>query len=390
MQTVDCVIVGSGMAGLCLANLLQKESHLSVALIGMKKPQADQPGHRVCALNHRSTNILARAGLDKTVWQTIPHGCYQTVFIWQHGQGSLRFDAQDLQFDDMGRVAHNANIEYALWQQLQHDALQVYMPAIAVALRYDGGMYHITLEDGRVLQTPLLFGADGKQSWVRSALSIETTQQAYNQMAIVATLRCSKSHQHTAWQHFLETGPVAFLPLDDPQCLSIVWSAKTHEAERLMALDEAGFIAALQQVSPPEIGSLTLASKRFCYPLEAQHACRYIGTHAALLGDAAHVAHPLAGQGVNAGIVDAAVLTDVINQAHQTQRPLQQAFIRYQKLRRLKNSGLITAMGQIDRLFASRNPVLGFGRKFGMRIIDQSPLLKRQLAEVALGLSRHY
>jgi len=254
-------------------------------------------------------------------------------------------------------------------------------PAGAVA---DDARITLRLSDGRELSSQLLIGADGPKSKTRELLGIETAGHAYHQDALVAHVRTAKPHGNTAWQRFLGTGPVAFLPLSDGRS-SIVWSAALPEAARLRALDPEAFGAALTAASGEVLGNCELSSERACFPLQLQYALDYVRPRAVLLGDAAHVVHPLAGQGLNLGLLDCAVLVDVLGQAggffgeHALLR-------RYERRRRSENLLAAGALDAMERLFSSADPVPRALRATGLGVVGKAPFIKRRLAQRALGL----
>ena len=387
MAEYDIVIVGSGMVGLCFANFLLKQTSYNIALVGAINPLENKNTARVCAFNHNSLNILRYLGCDANYFN---NNCtfYNDVHIWTEPNRTLNFNAAELGFTNIGGVIPNHLVEIELWQKLQNNTrVSIYCPSEAKAWEFNGKQHIIKLGCNTILKSKLLIGADGKNSWVRGKVGINTSNSSYEQNAIVAKLSCSKAHNNTAWQKFLPTGPLAFLPLNNAHEVSIVWSSNTKHSDYLMQMSDADFTKELAVCSDNVLGNFDLLSKRFSYKLEAQHAESYIANHVALLGDAAHVAHPLAGQGVNAGLLDAAILSDKLSSISDDK--LQLALVHYQKETRGRNSTLIFAMGQIKSLFETKNPLLKLGRNFGFDLVNRSNQIKRQLAKHALGLSNN-
>jgi 2-octaprenylphenol hydroxylase len=245
----------------------------------------------------------------------------------------------------------------------------------------------VRLSDGRELRSRLLIAADGPRSRTRALLGIETAGHGYHQDALVAHVRTAKPHRNTAWQRFLATGPVAFLPLPDGRS-SIVWSVALPEALRLRALDAAAFGSALTAASGAVLGDCELASDVASFPLELQYALEYVRPRAVLLGDAAHVIHPLAGQGLNLGLLDCAALADVLGQAGGAGSFGEQRLLRrYERWRRSDNLMAAAALDGLERLFSGTDPVRAGLRTAGLGVVDKLPFVKRRLAQRAMGLN---
>ncbi len=247
--------------------------------------------------------------------------------------------------------------------------------------------FSVALEDGRLLQTRLLVGADGARSRVRRLAGIETVGWDYDQHALVCTVETEQPHAGTAWQRFLSTGPLAFLPLSDGRC-SIVWSTTPEAAARLLALDAVAF-SELSDVFEAQLGEVHLVSPRVLFPLRLQHARRYIGPRVVLLGDAAHTIHPLAGQGVNLGVMDAACLAEcLLDGADQGRAPDSIVTLRrYERWRKGQNVLVQGAMDAFKRLFGSELMPLRLARNLGLRLADGAIPVKIALARRAMGLS---
>jgi 2-polyprenylphenol 6-hydroxylase len=233
----------------------------------------------------------------------------------------------------------------------------------------------------------LLIGADGAESKTRELLGIETAGHAYRQDALVAHVRTSKPHCNTAWQRFLGTGPLALLPLPDGR-VSIVWSAALPEAARLRALDHAAFGAALKTAGGAVLGDCELSSPLASFPLKLNYALEYARPRAVLLGDAAHVIHPLAGQGMNLGLLDCAVLADVLGDAAGVAYFGEHRLLRrYERRRRSENLLAAAAMDGLERLFSSTDPWSAGLRATGLSAVGRMGFVKRALSRRALGLT---
>jgi len=243
-----------------------------------------------------------------------------------------------------------------------------------------------------VLNTSLLIAADGARSRVRDLAGFATREWDYGQRAIVATVRTRKAHEFTAWQRFMRTGPLAFLPLceaGDDHLASIVWSAETQFAEELMQLDEKRFCARLGEAFEYRLGEIDAVSQRFAFPLRQRHAKTYAQAGIVLVGDAAHNIHPLAGQGVNRGLLDVATLHQEILRALARDLPLADYSIlrRYQRARLGSNLSMMSAMESFKRLFGSRSLAINWLRNTGLRQVDAIVPLKKFIISAALGKS---
>ncbi len=392
----DVIIVGAGVIGAAMAALLLRRKLSEpgrVALVADRFAAVAPPGAdwdlRVFALSRASERLLRACG----AWQSLPtqrvHP-YERMCVWDangepDGKGSLRFDCAEIGEPNLGFIVDG----HALQWQCLHAA------RTAGAVLLEGGLaavaeglarITVSLTDGRELSSQLLIGADGPKSRTRALLGIETAGHAYHQDALVAHVRTAKPHGNTAWQRFLGTGPLAFLPLSDGRS-SIVWSTALPEAARLRALDSAAFGAALTAASGEVLGNCELSSERADFPLQLQYATEYVRPRAALLGDAAHVVHPLAGQGLNLGLLDCAALADVLGRAGAGGFFGEHALLRrYERWRRSENMAAAGVLDAMERLFSSADPVTRGLRTAAFRAVDMAPFIKRRLAQRALGL----
>lgn len=379
MQQYDIVIVGSGIIGLTVANLLSRDTSYKIALVGSAFIPDNSSKLRVCAFNHtsidllNSINIMSDAVKDSSSF-------YSDVVVWmEHFTQKLRFNSAEMGYSNVGAVIPNHVIEAELWQNITSQ-ISLYCPAEAIKFTYTGNKPVITLADDSQITAKLVLGADGRNSWLRQQLQIDTETYSYQQSAIVATMSSSASHKKTAWQRFLPTGQLALLPLVSEDKISIVWSVRTDLATKLMQLSTEDFAKQITIASDNVLGKLTLESKRGIYPLMAMHANSYIASAVTILGDAAHTIHPLAGQGVNAGILDAAVITQQISRYGLSQR----ALISYQNKRRGMNSALLFAMASLKRILMVNTPfssIIGFS----FALLNKSSFIKNMFTKIALG-----
>ena len=401
-QMYDIVIVGAGLVGATLAALVASSNpQLSIALIDQSAapvaPNLEQQpphfDHRVVALTQASIQLFQHIG----VWNTVVNqrACgYQHMTVWDdEGTGSIHFSANELAQPALGYIVENSLLLSAILNCLEtaanitclrHCSLEKITENNQTTGRY------IFLSNQAVLNTSLIIGADGANSRVRKLLAMPIRQWDYKQKAIVTTVKTQHSHRHTAWQNFLATGPLAFLPLDhqSEHYCSIVWSLDTEAADVKMALSDQDFSEVLTTAIEGRLGNIVWVDKRSCFPLTQRHAQDYYKPQVALVGDAAHTIHPLAGQGVNLGLLDAQALTQEITRACARQLPLYDESIlrRYQRQRKRHNLALMATMEGFKRLFGEPSLSVRWLRNQGLTIVDNAQFVKKWLAKQAMGL----
>ncbi len=393
----DLIIVGAGMVGSALA-LALREQGLEILLIDggplsvtpFDKSAAFEP--RVSALSVASQRVLERLG----VWDGVVarrSSPYRDMQVWDgSGTGQIHFSAASVHAEVLGHIVENRVVQDALLERLHDSDIGLLANGRLEQMRRSGDGWLLTLLDGRQLRAPLLVAADGANSAVRRLAGCATREWDYLHHAIVTSVRCARPHQATAWQRFTDDGPLAFLPLDGPageHWCSIVWSITPAEAERVMALDDAAFCAALGKAFEWRLGEVLHADRRLCIPLRQRHAKRYVEDGLALIGDAAHSIHPLAGQGVNMGFLDAAVLADVLSHALARGERLadERVLSRYERKRMPHNLAMMAAMEGFERLFQADPLPLRWLRNAGLNWVDKLPEAKALFVRQALGLS---
>ena len=307
---LDLIVIGGGVVGTTAA-LAAARDGLRVALVEAHPPQAwreDEPDLRVFAIAPDALAMFEDLGVGASIRAARAHA-YRRMRVWDAaGGGELVFDADRLGQPCLGRIIENRLLVDRLWAACQAEAnVELHCPARLQGVEQDDSGVRAQLDDGRELSARLLLGTDGGASRVRSLCGIDTDVHDYRQRGLVAYVGTERPHEDTAWQRFLPTGPLAFLPFSDGRC-SIVWSLPTDEAERLLAVDEARFRQELARGFDARLGEITSVSVRAAFPLRRQLAKAYVHGRVLLAGDAAHVVHPLAGQGVNLGLRDVAAL----------------------------------------------------------------------------------
>lgn len=385
------VIAGAGMVGSTLA-LILGQSGFSVALVERGGRPGDWDGRhydrRVSAVNLGSERLLQRVD----AWTTISNRrvcSYRHMFVWDAGStAKIEFDCADLGVPHLGSIVENSLVLWSLHQRLASAPDVVIVNEVEpVAITSNDAGVTVELSSGDRLRAKLLVGADGAGSRVRTLLGVASRSRAFDQDAIVAQVGTEKPHRHTAWQRFLPSGPLAFLPLSNGDC-SIVWSCRRALAEELMGLEDEAFRRRLTEAFASRLGEVSAVGPRGTFPLLSAHADRYAHQRSVLIGDAAHVVHPLAGQGANLGMADAAALAEVLVNARARGRDIggRPALRRYERWRKGDNLAMVGAMRGFNALFGSQDKVLSRVREIGLRATDSAGPVKRLFARYAMGL----
>ena len=398
-QQFDILVVGGGMIGSALALGLSRqgwqvgliEGAPAASLMAPAEPASsvDDFEPRVSAISLASQRLLEELGAWPKV-QASRHCGYREMTVWDgDGTGRIHFDAAELHARSLGTIVENRNIVRALFESLSDSSVQLLDGVRVKAWSREQG---VELEDGRCLAARLVVGADGALSRLRQWSGLATREWDYDQQAIVCTVRTSQNHRYTAWQRFSPTGPLAFLPLlneaGDEHFCSIVWSQDTLEARRLMALGTESFRKELEAAIERELGEVLAVSRRFAFPLRQRHAKDYITDGLALVGDAAHTIHPLAGQGANLGYGDVRALLEELERARELGLAADDASVlaRYQRRRKGENLAMMAAMEGFKQLFARDELPVRWLRNTGMRWLNQLAPLKNRIAAEAMGI----
>jgi 2-octaprenylphenol hydroxylase len=397
----DILIVGGGMVGTCAAALFSQEpafADLRIAMLESHPPTLPPPDDdidiRVSAISRASERVLTRA----QAWRHIPdqhRSAYSRMCVWDAASkpddsSALHFSAEETSEPNLGAIIENRRLQWALFASEAMRRVTVLSVALT-DLQFESDHVQATLADSRKLRVRLVLAADGASSPSRKFAGIETKGWKYDQFAVVTHVKTKRSHQRTAWQRFTATGPVAFLPLTDGRS-SIVWTTTPDHSERLVAASPEDFADALETASDSVLGSVQVAAPRARFPLQLAHARQYTRPRFALLGDAAHAVHPLAGQGVNLGFMDAAALVETLTAARKQGASLDdlcesRVLRRYERWRKSENLLALGLIDGINKLFSNDSPILGTLRRAGFAAIERTPLAKRFFIMRALGLA---
>jgi len=393
MYDYDVIIIGSGIVGATTALALARETSLKIAVIEKNitvfPNDLTQYDHRVSAISLASKTIFQNLNCWDAIQSKRVSG-YSHMRAWDAITNSkIDFEAPLLNQLFLGYIIEDSVIRSSLLDHFKNYPMIDFLCPIKINFIYEKPDFIELILDNNhnKITTKLLIAADGAESWVRTQAKISLTQSDYEHTAIVTTVKTEFPHQATAWQRFLPTGPLAFLPLDNPYYCSVVWSAVPDYASYLLSLDDDAFCKIITTEFSSLLGNIISATPRYHFPLSMRHAKNYIKPHLALIGDAAHTIHPLAGQGVNLGLLDAVTLAEVIIDAHKKNRDFGSlsTLRRYERWRKSDTLLMLTLVEGLKRLFASDKKTLQHIRRFGLTFTDHFPLLKNQLANYAIG-----
>ena len=401
----DVAIVGSGIAGSALACALNNTDLKVVVIEGGRLPEAapscddDLNGFdpRVSALTLASEKFLSTMAVWPAI-EALRAQPFSDMFVWDgESTGSIRFGATEIGQSHLGTLVENRVLVYSLIEQLQMSPNVKFLQGVKVRGihpldKADSCRYAIELDQSREVRAKLIVGADGANSFVRQSLDFATREWDYGHHGIVCTIQTEKPHANTAWQRFIHTGPCALLPLPDgpngEHFCSIVWSAQIDEANRLMALTDDEFCQTLTEATEACLGRVVGASRRFSFPLRQRHAVDYVKPGVALVADAAHTIHPLAGQGINLGLQDVRVLAEEILRARRCGHHIGDLRVlsRYQRRRKGDNLLMMSVMEGFKRLFEQESLAVTLVRSIGMTGMGKAGVLKRQIMKQAMGI----
>ena len=392
----DAVVIGAGMVGAAAAALLARAG-FSVAVVEAGEPEpfdASAPvGLRVSAFSPGAADILREAGAWRQV-ERQRHCAFRRMEVEDREETvRIEFDAPEFNLERLGTIVENDLVQWALWQSLlATGGVDIICPDRVASLERVSAEPLIRLESGCELRCRLLVGADGADSAIRRLLGIGQSYWAYGQQGIVGVVRTATPNPGVAWQRFMDGGPLAFLPLQDGSS-SIVWSRPEAEASRLLALDAEAFGAELEQAAAGGEGhwpdAVSSCGPRAAFPLSMRLSDRYAAGAAVLIGDAAHVVHPLAGQGVNLGLLDAAALVEVLVDARHRKEPFAsaRALTRFGRWRRSEAEVMARGIHGLRGLFLPGE--LGLLRRLGMGLVSRSWTAREAFLRRAAGRHRN-
>lgn len=387
----DIIVVGSGIVGATAALALATHSNLKIALIEAKPPSLawseKSLDHRVSAISLASQRIFSHL----QIWDSI---CakrispYTHMHVWDsQGKGNIHFDCKNINVNALGYIIEDNVIRSSLLEKIQQcDRIHVHHGWQLESLQKKSTHVELHAKNQPILTAKLVIAADGAHSWTRDQVKIALTTKAYQHTAIVTTVQTELPHQKMARQCFLPTGPLAFLPLMDAHRCSIVWSVTPDYAKNLLALEKTEFLTMLSKTFNA-LGEVIDVEPRHAFELHMRHAKQYVQERIALVGDAAHTLHPLAGQGVNLGLLDVAALVEVIQNAQIKNRDFSSLINlrRYERWRKSNNLLMLTMVEMLKNLFASEKKSLKTLRNAGMQLTDQMQIIKNFLMRYALG-----
>lgn len=390
-QTSDIIIVGAGAVGLSLACLLAQRSNLSITIL---ESQHELPtwcqseyDHRVSAIALASQRIFQ--AID--VWDTITKSrlsSFDQIEVWDAlGKGKIHFAGDEIAEPVLGHIIENSLLRCILLEKIKTYAhIQLITDVKLRDLNNSEKAISFTTEDDHQYQSQLAIAADGANSWLRQASGIAVDKHDYQQSAIVATVETALAHQQKARQVFLATGPLAFLPLDQQHFSSIVWSCPKGLAKKILSYTDEEFKPVLEEAFP-QLGQIISVTKRYSFPLYKQQSKAYVKAHVALVGDAAHTIHPLAGQGLNMGLLDAASLAQIILEAVKQRKDFASFTYlrRYERWRKADNLNLFCGVDLLNQLFTNSRPSLQYIRSFGLNMTNHTRFIKNIFMHHAVG-----
>lgn len=392
----DVIIVGGGHAGCILAALLGMQG-LRTVCIDKDDPAASLKSDfdgRTTAISYASKQVIEKAG----AWDAlIPDACpiLDIQITEEESPTLLNFPLHEVDAPAFGWIVENRKLREILFERLSQLPTVSHLAPVSIeTITRSANSVTVTLADGRSIRAPLIIGADGKKSFIRDWMGIDTRGWSYNQKAIVSVTEHENPHNNTAWENFRKNGPFAILPMQDSakgkHRSFIVWTEDDKTAASTLQWSDESFNAAIQERFPSSYGRVFSTGQRFAYPLELKHAHSYIAERSALVSDAAHAIHPIAGQGLNLGLRDVETLARLLGEAARKNEDLGNAALlrQYQKLRYADNMIMAGATDGLNKLFSNNSGMLRHARKLGLRLIQKMPRTRKFFMLQAMGLGQ--
>ncbi len=394
-QDADIIIVGGGLNG-CAAALALAQIGQDVILIDaqpkeiFKAPEFDGRGYALALTSKNMLNVLG-------VWAEVADNSCPMLDIkvsdGRAGEGAgpffVHFDHTEIEEGPMGYMLEDRFLRQALLRAIEKNPTILHLDQTTVVDQtIDAGGVSVELASGKTLTAKLLIGCDGRKSQVAARAGIKRSGHDYNQTSLVCAIKHELAHNNTAHQFFMPSGPLAILPLND-NCSSIVWTETTERAAEISEMNDADYMACLRPCFGDFLGEISLKGGRFSYPLNLTLAERFMDHRVALVGDAAHGVHPLAGQGLNLGLRDIAALTEVLANAARRGEDIGTVNVlqRFQQWRRFDTSASVISTDTVNKLFSNDNPLLRTVRDLGLGVVNATPNLRRGLIRQAAGLT---
>ena len=389
------MVLGAGNVGLCLAALLA-QGGLDVALVEARELNfcfdAKNYDSRVSAITDASARLFAKLGAW-SLMQQLRVSPYTDMHVWEEqSDAAIDFCCLDIAKPALGYIVENRVIGRALYQRAQQSGVDIISANPARDIHIDTHHAHLTLNTGQSVRAQLVVGADGANSWLRQQLNWPLREYDYHHHGLVATVSTELPHQQTAWQRFLTTGPLAFLPFTHSHHCSIVWSTQPSHADALLACTQDDFNQQLTQAFDHRLGDCQIQSELKRFPLIERHVADYVAPRAALIGDAAHTIHPLAGQGANLGFMDGALLAKQLIHAQAKQQDIGQLNVLrpFARQRREDNVTMMLAMRGFKQLFVNDKAPWQYARALGLKATQKNQWLKNKIMRKAMGLEVVY
>lgn len=390
-RSTQVTIIGGGMVGLSCALALAR-SGIRVAILESRrwqKPEQEKSDTaRVSAINKASQRFLTYL----ETWEKLSPKAYtplRQMHVWDSvGGKSIHFDCADIGKAELGFIVENRAMVQTFWQQLSElENVEIFCPSYPQEIVQSNQQICVKLDNKTEIISQLVIGADGKNSMVREYMAMGWQERSYDQHALVAVIEMEKPHYQTAKQVFFPQGILAALPLAELNKAAIVWSTHSNDIESLLSIQKNKFALKIRNAFDATLGEVSLISERHAFPLIMRHAHQYVQHRLALVGDAAHTIHPLAGQGVNLGYMDAASLAMCLIDANSKQRDLGEirALRRYERWRKADNSEMISAMRYFKELFTSTSPWVVSSRNLGLTATDKMQFIKNFFMQRAMG-----